>query len=305
VRSTLQRAALTPERLDDRAVDAWVNFNLESVMGTERRIILGAGTAVLLIAGCAGAGQNLKPAQAANEVAGMDSAAKATDNRVEVIAQTKEWPGSARITEEVEAVRVRITNNSTEPVQIRYGNIRLVANDGDTYSAIPPLEVQGDVTARQTRVVETPLFVHSRYMVAPYYLNTYPGLVLYDGPFAYDAGYYGLYDQYWTTANLPTAEMIGWALPEGVLSPGGFVDGYVYFERVPSEKEQVRLEAVLTAQPAQAQQAAQAQDTTPQGRGATEQTQAAAARAQGANDRATAGTSGEQFASVSIPFVVE
>lgn len=254
--------------------------------------------ALVLLAGCAGGGQNLKPAESAHEVAGMTNAAQATDNHVQVIAQTTNWPSGAKVLEKVEAVRVRITNNGDQPLQIRYGNIRLVAKDGSTYAAIPPFAIHGSVPTREMAVVGDPLFMYSGYMTAPYYYGVYPNIVLYDGPFAYDAGYYDTYAPYWTSEALPTPEMIAWALPEGVLQPQGYVDGYVYFQRVPSDKKQVRLDAVLTAaKPSSKASRTQAADK----RSATASQQSAKAN----TSKTSGGTWGQQVASVSIPFRVD
>lgn len=233
-----------------------------------------------LLGACASGGQNLEPASAARTVTGLDRAAVATDHAVQVIAQTAKWPGDARITRDVEPVRVRITNNSGEPVSIRYEEFKLTANDGETYTPIPSVAVSGEVQ------VKSPLFTYTRYAVAPYYVAAYPGVSSYTGPFAYHRAYYDTYAGYWGEANLPTVEMLAWALPEGVLEDGGYVDGYLYFPRIPSSKDQVRFQAKLTPAASESPEA-----TAP------------------SSETATAGkvTAPQRtvLASVSIPFTVE
>ena len=246
--------------------------------------------ATFAVTACASGGQNLEPAKSANDVPGLDRAAEATDNEVQVIAQTAEWPGEARITEKVSPVRVRITNGSDQPVHIRYGHFQLVANDGEVFAAIPPLATRGEVTTNVTPERLTPRFTYTGFSIAPYYVYSYPGITVYDGPFAYDRAYYEMYYPAISRENLPTPEMLAWALPEGVVASGGYVDGYLYFQRVPSDKQLVRFRAVMTSDDTQ-RNAATAQTQNP----------SSAAQPQAARklDRET------EVACVSIPFRVD
>ncbi len=59
----------------------------------------------------------------------------------------------------------------------------------------------------------------------------------------YDATWY----PYWGTveARLPTPTMLQNALPEGVIKPGGRLDGYVYFQHVPDTAGRVDLDMRL------------------------------------------------------------
>jgi hypothetical protein len=76
--------------------------------------------------------------------------------------------------------------------------------------------------------------------VAPLYGPLYPGLPTEAGGFFYDPFYYGRYGDYWRRVELPTPAMVRHALPESVISPGGSVDGYLYFEKVNTEVPRVR-----------------------------------------------------------------
>ena len=246
-------------------------------------------TTTLAVAACASGGQNLEPARSANDVPGLERAAEMTDNRVQVIAQTAEWPGEARIAEKFSPVRVRITNGSDQPVHIRYGQFQLVADDGQVFAAIPPLATRGEVTTNVTPELIAPRFNYTGFSIAPYYVYSYPGIMVYGGPFAYDRAYYELYSPTISREDLPTPEMLAWALPEGVLERGGYVDGYLYFQHVPSDKQLVRFQAVLTGDKEEPNVAAQArtQDSASQ--------PAASTRLDGS----------AEVASVSIPFKVD
>lgn len=159
----------------------------------------------------------------------MAGAVTAAQSHVRVIAQAREWPGPARIAEVVTPLRIIIENGSSWPLQIRYGSFKITAPDGDSYRAIPPRRVTGVV---DTDEYIKPGFTYSRFYAAPYLNRYYSGVPTYSGEFSVDAPYHQHYDGYWDgRAILPTPELIARALPEGVLNPGGRLDGYVYFEK--------------------------------------------------------------------------
>lgn len=197
--------------------------------------------------GCADTGTNLRPAAYANQVEGIRNAATDADNRVEIVAQAAEWPGPAKITEELTPVRVWITNQSDQPARIRYSDFVLVAADGEKFAALPPLRVEGEVPVSD-EVIEQPGFTYTDFEVAPYLGGVYPTIDPWTGPFATDVGYYDAYYGIWNVeAQLPTQQMIIRALPEGVIKPGGTVDGFLYFQEVPEEKRTVQFQAELAA----------------------------------------------------------
>lgn len=152
----------------------------------------------------------------------------ATESQVRVIAQAREWPGPARIAEVVTPLRIIVENGSLKALQIRYSSFKLTALSGENYRVIPPRRVIGVV---DTEEYIRPGFTYSRFYTAPYFNKYYSGVPTYSGEFSIDAPYHERYDGYWDgRAILPTPEMIARALPEGVLYPGGRLDGYVYFE---------------------------------------------------------------------------
>jgi hypothetical protein len=208
-----------------------------------------ASCLVALGAFACGVGPRLLPAEDAFKVPGLDHAAAAADNYIEVIAQTSRWPGNVRVTRAVQPVRVHIVNNSGRPVQLRYEHFRLVSDDGEEFPAIPALSIQDVTRADGYAAPIEPRFKRSSFSVAPYHAYAYTNVTVYQGPFARNAAHYETYGGLMASARLPTPLMQSWALPEGVLDSGGRVDGYLFFQRVPSDKTQVRLEGVLHAAP--------------------------------------------------------
>lgn len=190
-----------------------------------------------VLAGCAtDRGVELSPGPTAETVPGLEGAAVDTSAGFSVIAQSNEWPGEPDITTEVTPIRVSIENSSNHPIRVRYSDFALVDPNGARYAAIPPLQIDEDVETPVT--IENPYFLYDNFRVAPYYSRWYPYLTPYDA-FYYDPFYYDRYSTVWIETQLPTPEMLAWALPEGVVLPGGSVTGYLYFEDVDDDWPQV------------------------------------------------------------------
>lgn len=204
----------------------------------------------LVFAGCSTQRTQLDPAPAANEAAGMMDAAVNTVDGVRVVAQSQAWPGMAEVKREVTPLRVVMENNGSMPVRIRYDDFSLVGPQGERYAALPPYGVEGSV--QEPTLVEgydpvtAPTFQYTNFYVAPYYASAYPTLTPYADPFYYDPVYYDRYYTAWESIALPTEEMVAEVLPEGVLEPGGRVEGFLYFEHVDPEAPRVRFRADLT-----------------------------------------------------------
>src|SRR5690606_9715776 len=160
----------------------------------------------------------------ATPVSGLDRAAIDTTAGISLIAQANKWPGELDITTEVTPIRVSIQNSSDDPIRVRYSDFALVDPNGVRYAAIPPLQVEGDIETPVT--VESPYFLYDNFYVAPYYSRWYPYLTPYDA-FYYDPFYYDRYYTVWLETQLPTPDMLAWALPEGVVLPGGSITGYL------------------------------------------------------------------------------
>lgn len=211
-------------------------------------LILAMGN-MLLIVGCTSTA-DLKPAPAADEVARLEEAAVDQVNGVRMIAQADEWPGPQPIRNEVTPLRVIIDNQSKVPLRLRYSDFALVIDDGTRYAALPLYQIEGavpePVLADGYTPIANPGFVYDRFTVAPLYNPVYPTMGTYSGTFAYDPFYYDTYGAFWKTLPLPTKEMLERALPEGVLSAGGRLEGYLYFEQLPGDLSRVTFRADLS-----------------------------------------------------------
>src|ERR1043165_4319131 len=119
-------------------------------------------------------------------------------------------------------------NNGSHPVLLRYNEISLTDDAGNRFSVMPPYNIDGTVSEAFT--VRNPYYGFSRFSVAPYLSRWYPRFARWNGAFAYDPAYYRPYVTRYADVALPTADMVQRALPEGVISPGGHAEGFIYFE---------------------------------------------------------------------------
>lgn len=191
---------------------------------------------------------DLEPATAADEVRFLERAARGQEGDIVMIAQAAAWPGDAIITQKVSPLRLRIENHGEVPVAVHLGKIALEGSSGRTYLAVPPVLLSGSVD--HTAPPPTPLtpgYEASRFVIASKYRTIYPRRSAYGGTFNYDLNDNRMRYGYWDIEELlPTPEMIGNALPEGVLESGGDVTGWVYFEKVDQDAEtQVALAAAI------------------------------------------------------------
>lgn len=204
--------------------------------------MLAAILPVCLVAqGCANS--DLRPAPLAHKAPGED-AAWAREAGVKVVALAMDdWDGPADIREELTPMKVRINNNSGKPLLVAYNRFSLVADDGKVFRALPLYRLEGsdgsDLTLRDPFVMREPRFAQSGFLVAPFYAPIYSKMKPFGGSIAVDRKYYQLYETYYGGKPLPTTEMQRNALPEGVLGHGGYLEGYLFFEEVPSSTHRV------------------------------------------------------------------
>lgn len=207
-------------------------------------------TMLLLVGGCTRA-TRLRPAPGADDADWLSQAAVSEVAEFEVVAQGNAWPDDAGIQREVTPVRVVLENDNEHAVRLQYRDFALIASDGTRYAALPPHQIDGTVSEKVTlRYVDPlpdPMFVHRGFLVASYTRPIYPTLGHYGGRLTFDHTYYDYYQSYWVDYELPTPTMLRHALPEGVLEPEGRVDGYLYFEKVDPDHDQVRLRADVVA----------------------------------------------------------
>ena len=143
--------------------------------------------------------------------------------------------------DDVTAVRLVVENHGDEPVRLRYRELSLVEPDGRQRLALPPVVVDAVPPAGVSTA-----FQHTRFLVAPGYERVHTSLAAWTGPFAHDPYYAPTYYARWAPP-LPTTELVSRALPEGVLEPGGRVDGLVYFEGVSPLSGEVTLVVQLVS----------------------------------------------------------
>ena len=185
-------------------------------------------------------GVNLEPATGANQIGSFDAAVSTVDG-VRMVVNPNSWLGEPGVSREVTPIEVTIQNNSNKPLSVQYSEFRLVAPDGTIYNALPPFAIQGSldkpVTAIGYRPILDPVFDYDNFSVAPYYASLYPTLLPYEGAFYPDRAYYDYYGPLWRNIQLPTDRMVAQALPEGVIENGGEVKGFLYFEKVDTDDD--------------------------------------------------------------------
>lgn len=195
----------------------------------------------IVLLGCASA-QRFVPASGVPRSAGDPSAALVAGGGITIVADAEAWEAApATLRALMTPILVRIRNDSDRAIGVRYQDFRLETELGRTLQPIPPLALD---RARPLRTGAVPDPAGRGFRFAPYYRDLFgDGIDYWTGGFAFDPYYYDRYAT-WRPA-LPTPAMVARALPEGVLEPGGWVEGFVYFERVEPEARRVTLHVVL------------------------------------------------------------
>lgn len=158
---------------------------------------------------------------------------------IEVRAWPERWEAEPRdLITHATPLLIRLENNGSEPILVRYELFDLRNPVGDDFPAMPPYDLDGTVTEAVT-VHRYPL---TGFRVAPHLRRWYPGMLAYEDPFMLNRPFWSRHHTVWREIQLPTADMIQMALPEGVLEPGGVASGYVYFERVTEQPSEVTLD---------------------------------------------------------------
>lgn len=204
--------------------------------------------AALLLSACASPSR-LVPAPDAERITPGGTIAVSSAADVTVTVDPDAWRGSVRIDHAVTPIHVKIENKSDRKLLIRYGDYAMVAANGERYAALPPYDIRGSTEdpalAHRYSPVDRLGFTYDGFSVAPLYRFMYPSLTVYDAHrFRVDPLYYDHYYPYWarTRVELPTAEMLRFALPEGVLDEGGLLAGFLYFEKIDSQLQPPEIE---------------------------------------------------------------
>ncbi|MDQ3191544.1 MAG: hypothetical protein M3Q58_08120 [Bacteroidota bacterium] len=184
----------------------------------------------------------LTPATNASKPDTPEQSATASVAGVRVIVQAQAWDGTTVLKDHITPLRVTINNNSGKSIKVNYMDFVLVSSDGEQFAALPPYEIEDsiqDLSPRANHDIITPDFFYEGFSIAPYYFPRYEGIDAFDGNFHYSPDYHDNYYHYWAEIPLPTIEMLQQALPEGVIQDKGKVTGFLYFEVVPDNIQQI------------------------------------------------------------------
>lgn len=197
-------------------------------------------SAIIAVA-CGGRG-DLDPAPGAQPAPSGAEAFEDSESGVRMIAEIEAWTALPRDLEShATPVLITLENNGAVPIRVRYDLFHLKADNGRSYPAIPPYDVRGETTAPVDALVYTP----EGFLIARHLSPFYPRMGIWDGVFDYDPRYYDLHTEF-VRIELPTSDMIVRALPEGVLQPGGRVQGFLYFRHVHQDARQANLSLDLS-----------------------------------------------------------
>lgn len=174
--------------------------------------------------------RELVPASGAQTLPGRPRTAEETVESVRVQADSDAWH-AGRVSDVLSPVRVTIENHRDRPLRVSYGQFTLGGPSGFRLAALPPYQVAAS-DALAGAVAVPPGFVGSGFLVAPWAARYYRGVLPWYGPFPYDPVYYNRWYGAWPP-NLPNDEVLRRALPEGVLQPGGQVNGFLFFKEQP------------------------------------------------------------------------
>jgi hypothetical protein len=128
---------------------------------------------------------------------------------------------------------VTVQNHGKEPVRLLYRDFTLELPSGLRVTPLPPFAINTPGPTR-VRAITQPAFFASGFYLSPVYGGFYPGMRVWYRPLPLDPFFYDTYHARWRVP-LPTEDMLRSALPEGVLSPGGSVSGFLYFPDIPAD----------------------------------------------------------------------
>lgn len=192
---------------------------------------------VLLLTASCGGRPELVPSPEASLVEGDPLAARRTVAGVTVTAEPGAWAGRPASLRVVTPVLVTLDNRGAAPLLVRYSELALEGPSGERFAALPPYDIEGTATGYES--AGGPSYPMMGFSVAPYASRYFPFYGTYGGDFFYDRSYYGTYYSEFKRIGLPTSDMVQKALPEGVVDPGGKVQGFIYFQNVAEGLRQV------------------------------------------------------------------
>lgn len=185
-----------------------------------------------MMASCAQ--QELRPVEPAlqSDLRGADG--QASTAGVTMTASTGAWEAiPTNLDGLLTPILVRIENQSDRDLRVDYSNFQVVGASGRSYAALPPFSI--DETDVATLAQRYPYYPHTGFGVAPHLARYYSGVLPYGNAYDFNRPYYDRYYPHWRSGgyvDLPTDDMLSRAMPEGVVSPGGALSGFVYFENL-------------------------------------------------------------------------
>ncbi|BBA33959.1 uncharacterized protein sS8_2005 [Methylocaldum marinum] len=177
------------------------------------------------------------------ELSPVEKKAATSISPVRILARPETWPGGEAVKFSATPVYLKLENRGDAPLLIRYSDFKVLTPTGSKFSALPvcliDTKVRGPIvpgmppmlTAEAYPPIEEPLFEFRDFRVAPYLKSLYPTVPAHEGAFPYDLAYNQSQANYWQHTDLPNREMIMRAVPEGVLHPGGWIAGWLYFQK--------------------------------------------------------------------------
>ncbi|NLD98327.1 MAG: hypothetical protein GX640_00500 [Fibrobacter sp.] len=157
-------------------------------------------------------------------------------------------PG-AESAKKIAIYKVKIINHSSAKLLIRYKNFKIITQKaGYTFNALPPYEIFGS-SHKQMVVLPYPFPVHHqiehfRFSVAPFSSRMYQELPVSNHLFTIDSSYYSMHFNKLAVSGISVERILEKIVPEGVVDTGGYISGYLYFEKIRSRNYLFQMELV-------------------------------------------------------------
>jgi hypothetical protein len=184
-----------------------------------------------LVWACAGTTE-LVPARGPTQGKAKTAAVATSPAGVKVVADPAAWDKEHASPLDSLAVKVKVTNERTTPITLTRSGIALVG-DKETMPALSADKI--DVRPVRTTLGEDPADPEPSLGLME---STTPGLVSH----ADNEPNGGT-----VTVQAAKREAERFSLPEGAIPPGHFVEGYVFFERMPEANQRLDLELAIKA----------------------------------------------------------
>lgn len=208
----------------------------------------------LLAASCSVEPQLVSDADA-ERLEATRTAARAQTGGVKVFIEADAWRGRpVALSEVVTPVRISVENSSGRPLRIAYADFTLrgqkqyhalaVLERDETPLSMGSMAVVLTGTAEAERPLIAPRFGSRGFFIAPFYQRQFPRYEPW--PRSLDRDPALSVERPRLRANLPSRDMVAEGVPEGVVESGGFVSGFVFFDRVEPGEKRVVFDLALT-----------------------------------------------------------